>query len=400
MKYLVLIANGLTDEPIAEKDNKTPLQLSQTPNLDFLAQKGLTGSVYPIPESLHAGNDVSYLSLLGLDPEQHLAGVAGFEAFRLGVDVENDEIPLCCDFISLQSSHNDLVMKDYTAGNLSDADAGVLLAALQDQVVESKVRFHPGTGHHHLMILKSPPIPAALIPPFELVGEGMRKFMPQDDSCKELVHIINQAQVILHNHPLNKQRQQNGSDSVNSIWLWGNGPIRSLPSFFDRYKLKGSLVSGSLLFQGMARSSGMNLVSVDGATGSMDTNFKGKVDAALKELQEQDVVYLHIAGAEEASLHGNIDDKILALEDFDHEVLRPVLQEMEVRNDVKMLLTQNQVCSVNLMKYKKDPVPFAVYPANRNNGGTQHFDEGILETGSWNFKSGTELMDAFFKGEL
>ena len=276
MKYLVVIANGLTDRPIAEKNNKTPLQLADTPNLDQMVREGFSGSVQTIPENHHVGNEVSYLSLLGYDPEKFNIGPAYFETLAMGLNLKDGEIPLCCDFVSLQSSHNDMVMKDYTAGHLSCKESHNYLVALQDQISDCVVTFHPGLSFHNLMVMESNPFSIRLTPPNELIGEGIRKFMPEDEQYKDLIYIIERAQIILHNHPANQQRKRENLDPVNSIWLWGNGEAGTLPSFKGKFGKTGTLISASLLFQGMAKAANINIVSVEGATGFAETNFEGK----------------------------------------------------------------------------------------------------------------------------
>jgi len=395
MKYLVVIANGLTDRPIAEKNNKTPLQLAETPNLDQMVRQGLSGSVQTTPENHHVGNEVSYLSLLGYEPEKYDIGPAYFDAAALGLDLKGREIPLCCDFITLQSSHNDMVMKDYTAGHLSCEESENYLKALQEQISDCPVTFHAGLGYHNLMVIESEPFSKRLTPPNELIGEGIRKFMPGDDQFKDLIYIMNQAQIILHNHSASQQRKKNNLDPVNSIWLWGNGKAGTLPSFEEKFGKSGTLISASLLFQGMAKSANMNIVSVEGATGFAETNFEGKVEAAISELHSQDIVYLNVAGAEGVSLKGNIDDKILTIEDIDSKVIGPLLKETTLSTDVKMMVVVNHMSSAVAVKYGKERVPFVI---NSENGPTttDKFDENLLHEGSIHFKSGPELMNMFF----
>ena len=231
MKYLVVIANGLTDRPIAEKENKTPLQIADTPNLDRMVQEGYSGSVQTIPENCKAGNEISYLSLLGYDPEKHDIGPAYFDTLAIGLNLKEGEIPLCCNFVTLQASHNDMVMKDYTADHLSSEESINYLNALQTQISDFGVTFYPGVGPHNIMVMNSKPFTIRLTSPNELIGEGIRKFMPVDSEFKDLIYIINQAQIILHNHPVNKKRKLESLDYANSIWLWGNGKNGTLPSF-------------------------------------------------------------------------------------------------------------------------------------------------------------------------
>ena len=186
MKYLVVIANGLTDRPIAEKENKTPLQLADTPNLDQMVREGSSGSVQTIPESHQAGNEISYLSLLGYDPKKHDIAPSYFDALAMGVKLKDGQIPLCCDFVTLQSSHNDMIMKDYTADHLSCEESREYLKSLQDQITDCAVTFYPGSGFHNLMVIESKQFTTRLTPPNELIGEGIRKFMPNEDQFKDL----------------------------------------------------------------------------------------------------------------------------------------------------------------------------------------------------------------------
>ena len=395
MKYLVVIANGLTDRPIAEKENKTPLQIADTPNLDRMVQEGYSGSVQTIPENCKAGNEISYLSLLGYDPEKHDIGPAYFDTLAIGLNLKEGEIPLCCNFVTLQASHNDMVMKDYTADHLSSEESINYLNALQTQISDFGVTFYPGAGPHNIMVMNSKPFTIRLTSPNELIGEGIRKFMPVDAEFKDLIYIINQAQIILHNHPVNKKRKLESLDYANSIWLWGNGKNGTLPSFKKKYGKSGSLISASLLFQGMAKSADMRVVKVEGASGFAETNYENKVKAAIQELASQEIVYLNVAGIEDISLKGNIDDKIITIEDIDSKVIGPLLKETFSNNEIKMMVVVNHMNSAVDVKYGKDRVPFVMSGKNDTNL-VNNFDENLLNVGNNHFKSGSDLMSMFF----
>jgi 2,3-bisphosphoglycerate-independent phosphoglycerate mutase len=290
-----------------------------------------------------------------------------------------------------------MVMKDFTAGQLSAEDSNMLLSALQQNISEPAVTFYPGGGYHNLMVARATVLPAErLTPPNELIGEGIRRHMPE--MCKDIVHLMTQAQIILHNHRFNQERRKQGKDLVNSIWLWGNGKAPVLPLFADRFQKRASMVTASNLFKGMGLSAGMKVVPVSGATGFVNTNYQGKVEAALRELETQDVVYLQVSAPEYASLHGNIDDKIMAIEDLDNKVVGPLLSALADKKNVKMLLAVNHVSSVVHMKYMKDAVPFVVYPTGA--GAVKQFDERILQAGAGHFGDGPSLMEALFRGEL
>ncbi len=395
MKYLVVIANGLTDRPIAEKKNKTPLQLANTPNLDQMVREGYSGSVQTIPKNCHVGNEISYLSLLGYDPAKYDIAPAYFVALAIGLNIKDGEVPLCCDFVTLQPSHNDMVMKDYTAGNLPCEESRSYLKALQDQILDCNVSFYSGSGPHNMMVIKSKHFKNRLTPPQELIGEGIRKFMPDGDEFKDLIYIINQAQIILHNHPVNKKRKQENLDAANSIWLWGNGKQGTIPSFEKQFNKSSSLISASLLFQGIAKSSNINVVSVEGATGFAETHFENKVEAAINELKNQDIVYLNVAGAEEVSLKGNIDDKILTIEDIDSKIIGPLLKEVSRNNDIKMMVVVNHMASAMTVRYENERVPFVISGQNRTSSESR-YDETLLSVGNNHYDSGFELMNMFF----
>jgi len=395
MKYLVVVVAGLTDKPLAEKDNKTPLQLAETPNLDALTKNATCGPVQTIPDNLHPGNEISCLGLLGLDPQKYSSGHAHLSSMGLGVKPMPDEIVLCCDLISLQATHDDMVMKDYTGGHLSANDSGHLIDALNEQVIDAPVTFHKGGGYHNLMFIKSPPISEKLYSPNELIGEGIRKFMPAEN--RELAFVMNQAQIILHNHAYNRKRIADKEDPVNSIWFWGNGELPSLPSFRERYGKTASLITASLMVKGIGKLTGIDVVDVDGATGFSDTDYSAKISAVLNELESKDVVFLHISAGEEVSLKGDIDDKVLAIEYFDTEVIKPLAQAMETMENVKIMVVVNHVSSAISMKYERTPVPYLVYPTASK--GSIQYDETLLENGK-SFDNAPDLLTAFLTNQL
>jgi 2,3-bisphosphoglycerate-independent phosphoglycerate mutase len=219
--------------------------------------------------------------------------------------------------------------------------------------------------------------------------------MPDGDEFNDLIYIINQAQIILHNHPVNQKRKRENLDSANSIWLWGNGKKGTLPPFEKKFGKPASLISASLLFQGMAKAAGMDVVLVKGATGFSETNFDSKVETTIHELQNQDIVYLNVAGAEEVSLKGNIDDKILTIEDIDSKVIGPLSKEISLNSGVKMMVVVNHVSSAVAVKYENGRVPFVI-SGEKETAPVNKFDENILNKGNNHFKSGSDLMNMFF----
>lgn len=400
MKYLVVIGGGLSDQPIAERDNQTPLQMADVPNLDRMVQSGAGGAYHPVPESLPAGPEASFPGLLGYDPEEYPGAAGHLLAQALGIPIGEGEMPLCCDFIILQSSHNDMILKDFTADRLSREDSEMLIAALQESIVSDSVRFHSGGGASNLMVMKTDPFPHRLEPPMELVGEGIRKHIPQEKAYRELVHLMNEAQIILHNHPFNRRRRSESLDPVNSVWFWGNragaatgaGAMKPLPAFENQFGRTGAVITASPLLRGLAKSAGMEVVEAAADPAA-------QVKAALEALDRHDIVYVHADAGETVSLQGMIDDKIAAIEDFDEQLVGPLLQAVELRGNVRMLVTENHMSSVDLMRYKKTAVPYALYPGGGNGQHTHEaFTEALVDDTKAPAASGRALIETFFNG--
>jgi 2,3-bisphosphoglycerate-independent phosphoglycerate mutase len=225
--------------------------------------------------------------------------------------------------------------------------------------------------------------------------------MPEGKNVRDLIFVMNQAQIVLHNLPFNKKRTQEQKDPVNSIWLWGNGEAPSLPTFQERFGKSAAVITASSMVKGIARLAEMEVLDVEGATGFYNTNYSGKVKTALAELEKKDVVFLHISAGEEVSLKGNIDDKILAIEDFDTEVVKPIAQALETQEETKLLIVVNHISSAALMKYDRGPVPYLVYSskAKKETGSLKKYDEQILESGKI-FNTGPELIEAFLNNKL
>jgi len=394
MKYIFVIANSLTDRPVAERDNRTPLQLAETPNLDRLAQSGSCGTVSTIPGESETENAASYLSLMGYEGQK--GGAGHFCAKAMDIDLKEGLSPVCCNFVILQSSHNDMVMKDFNAGSLGNEDSKELLESLKKNVYDVSAEFHHGSGPLNLVLLEADSVPEKLTSPFEIVGEGIRKFLPSEESSRDLPFLMNQAQIILHNHPMNKQRQKDKKDLINSIWLWGAGPAPKLKNFESLYGKKAAAVSYDLLFQGIAKHAGMELASLEDMDDDGETANKNLADAALNALAGSDVVYVHTSSAEAPSLRGMIDDKIFAIEDMDRDLIGPLAQAVELNDNLRLVVAVNHCASVVQMKYDNDPVPFVVYPPIKQGCSANGFDEELNQLKTEYYESATDWIKSLF----
>lgn len=396
MKYIVLLGDGMPDYPIPDHNNKTPLQIANTPNMDFLAKNGVTGGINTIPEGFSPGSDVSNLSIFGYDPKLYYTGRAPLEAASMGIDLEPGDIAFRCNLVTLKPVMDDLIMEDYSAGHISTEEAKELIITINDKLGNENISFYPGVSYRHLMVWKNYKKSMELPPPHDITGKGTKEFL--SSRCNEVIELLNSSQMILKNHPLNLKRIEKGKKPANSIWLWGSGKKPAMPNLKEMFGLEGAVISAVDLIKGIGINAGLNAVEVPGATGYLDTNYKGKVENSMKALKEKNFVYLHVEAPDEASHSGNYEDKIKAIEDFDLKVVGEVLKEIKGHQDYKILLTSDHPTPLKLMTHTSDKVPFAIYSPEIHGDKTVAFSENLVGEGSKSFENGFEIMEFFIHG--
>ncbi len=397
MKYIVLLGDGMSDYPIPELNNRTPLTEAKTPHMDLVACKGITGSVRTIPHDFPPGSDVANLSILGYDPARYYTGRAPLEAASMGVELNSVDTAFRCNLVTLRPVGNDMIMEDFSAGHISTEEASQLITGIDKRLGSEDIRFYPGISYRHLMVWKKDSIDLKLIPPHDISGRGIREHLPSGREREEIIRLMNDSQMILSNHKVNKRRAEEGLRQANSIWLWGHGSRPHLPTFKEKYGLSGSVISAVDLLKGMGIYAGLESINVPGATGYLDTDYRGKVRYALSELRKKDFVYLHVEAPDEASHNGNLDDKIRAIEDFDSLVVGEIIKGMQEVGDLRILLMTDHFTPLSIRTHTADPVPFAIYPCSGDPDGVERFDESILKSGSIHLEKGYELMDYFIK---
>jgi 2,3-bisphosphoglycerate-independent phosphoglycerate mutase len=403
MKYLIILADGAADYSIAELDNKTPLQYAQTPNIDKLARSGDIGLVQTIPEGFPPGSDVANLSVMGFDPRRYYTGRSPLEAVSMGVKLGDQDMALRCNLVCLspEGDYPDKIMQDYSAGEISTEESGKLMAELQAQLGDDEFSFHAGISYRHLVVWKNgADKDVKLTPPHDISDRVVGEYLPKGRDASKLLQLMMQSQEILKNHPVNRERIEKGQIPATSVWFWGEGRRPSLPTFEEKYGLKGSVVCAVDLVRGLGICAGLNPVKVAGATGSVETNFAGKARAALDELKRgQDFVFLHIESPDEAGHQGNLKSKLWSIEKIDKEVVGLLLEEMDDFDQLRVMLLPDHRTPISIRTHSSEPVPFLIYDKNNPlTDGAGKYDEESALQGPF-VAEGCNLMDRFIRGE-
>lgn len=363
MKYILLIGDGMGDIPVPELDNKTPLEAAYKPTIDRLAKNGEMLLVRTVPEGFTPGSDVANLSLLGYEPEKYYTGRAPIEAASMGVEIAADEIAFRCNLVTVDHPEpGKVTMRDFSAGHISTPEAAELISAVQKSCGNDQFTFYPGISYRHLLIAKNRFPTLTTVPPHDYMDQDVTESYNAYLQIKPFRELMEKSSRILASHPVNNQRKNNGLKPANCLWPWGEGRPLALESFHDRYGINGSLISAVDLLKGMGICAGLEVINVEGATGYLDTNYEGKASAALQALKDKDFVLVHIEAPDEAGHQGLILEKKQAIEDFDARIVKPIIEEMEQRNEpFRVIVTMDHYTPLCRRTHEDWPVPMVLY---------------------------------------
>lgn len=393
MKYAVLLGDGMADELVPELENKTPLEVAITPNMDKLAACGKCGKVKTVPNGFKPGSDVANLSILGYNVKEVYTGRAPLEAASAGIELDDNDIALRCNLVTLDGN----IMDDYSAGHISTEEANQLIDTLQEKLGTEKVTFYKGMSYRHLLVIKNGPTKIETTAPHDLTGEIVSGDGPEGEGSEILVKLMEKSVAILENHPVNKKRIKEDKKPANLIWLWGQGKKPTLKKFKDLFGKSGGIVTAVDLLKGIGKLADMEVPFVEGATGYLDTNYKGKVEAALNVLKKNDYVYLHVEAPDEAGHQGNIGLKIKAIEDFDEKVVGPMIEGMKKMGDFRVLLLPDHATPVKIQTHTPTPVPFVLYDSKENDKcDVQNYSELAIEKSEYIVEEGHLLIKELF----
>jgi 2,3-bisphosphoglycerate-independent phosphoglycerate mutase len=361
-KFIILIGDGMADWPIPSLGDKTPLEAANKPHMDFMASEGALGMVQVVPDGMYPGSDVSNLSIMGYDPREMYTGRSPLEAASMGVELGQEDVAFRCNVVCLKNAGADTEMEDYSAGHITTPEAAELLTALQEKT-DGGVRFHPGVSYRHLMVWPGGTDVMVTTPPHDIHGKKITEYLPKGDGAELLLSLMEISREVLPDHPVNRKRIEAGNLPGNSIWLWGQGKAPRMETIHEKFGLSGSVVAAVDLIRGIGVYAGLEVVNVPGATGYIDTNFRGKAEYALRELESKDFVLIHVEAPDEAGHNGSAPDKVRAIERIDEEMVGPILARARNEGDLTVLVLPDHPTPVAIRTHSHEPVPFTYYPA-------------------------------------
>ena len=362
MKYIVMLGDGMADYPVEALGGKTPLEVAKKPNIDRLARGGRLGMVKTVPDGLKPGSDVANLSAMGYDPLKCYTGRSPLEAVSIGIQMDDTDVAFRCNLVTLSddAEYAEKTMVDYSSGEITTAEAAELIRAVDENFRTDEILFYPGISYRHCMIWHQGPVGLNLTPPHDISDRKITEYLPQNPVILDL---MKRSYEILKDHPINQDRMARGLNPANSIWLWGEGTRPGVTGFEAAYGVKASVISAVDLIKGIGLCAGMKVIEVEGATGSIDTNFKGKGEAALKTLLDgQDLVYIHVEAPDECGHHGDLEGKIQAIERIDQDIVGPLLKGLEeAGEDYSILVMPDHPTPISIKTHISDPIPYLLY---------------------------------------
>ena len=396
MKYVILLCDGMADVPFEGLNGQTPAEAAHKPHMDALAKKAEVGTVRTVPEGLAPGSDVANLAVLGYDTRECYTGRSPLEAANIGIDLSDDDVALRCNLVTLSEAEDypEKTILDYCAGDIHTSQADEIICTLQEKLGGGEFDFYTGTAYRHCLVWHGGKTALGKItPPHDITGRVIGEYIPSHSDAAPLLDLMRRSVEILKDHPVNKARAERGENVANAIWLWGQGKRPSLQDFTERFGITGSMISAVDLLKGIARIANMTVCEVEGATGYIDTNYEGKLAAALDELKKgQDLVYIHLEGPDECGHRGEAQNKVKAIEDIDSRVLGPLLEALRSEGDFTILILPDHPTPLNIRTHSREPVPYLLYRRNAEQKGVERFTETNARTTGIHEETGYRLM--------
>lgn len=400
MKYALILGDGMADYPIPALNGKTPLAVADKPYMNLLAETGEIGLVKTVPDGYKPGSDVANLGALGYDATKCYTGRSPLEALSIGIDMKSDDVAVRTNLVTLgdEADFADKTMVDYSAGEITTDEARELIEFLQEKLGNDKYSFHAGVSYRHCLIIAHGSVNMQLTPPHDISGKKIGAYLPAGDGSGELTELIRRSNELLSSHPVNLARKAAGKNPANSIWFWGQGTRPALENFRERYGLSGGMVSAVDLLKGIAIGAGMKSVDVEGATGTLSTNFEGKAKAATELLDNGcDFVFVHLEAPDECGHQGDLEGKIKAIELVDKKILGPVYEHLKASGeDFAIMVMPDHFTPVSILTHSREPVPYLMYSSKRAlSAGGDYNEKAAAESGIY-YDKPWELTNKFF----
>lgn len=361
-KYVIVLGDGMADEPIEALSGKTPLEYADTPTLDRLSRLSEIGLVHTIPEGMKPGSDTANLSVLGYDPEKYYSGRSPLEALSIGVPMKDTDVALRCNIVTISDGDGpfeEKIIIDHSSGEISTKDCSILLEAVKKELQDETYQFYVGTSYRHCLIWDHGSV-IELTQPHDVLGQVIGQYLPADG---HLLYMMKRSYEILADHPINIERKKQGLNPANCCWFWGAGTKPALSSFEEKNGLKGMMVSAVDLLKGIAVGAGMGVAQVEGANGGLHTNYEGKVQAALEALHgDYDFVYIHVEAPDEMGHQGSVEKKVQAIEYLDQRVIGPLSKALDEEGaDYRLLVMPDHPTPIRVRTHTSESVPYLIY---------------------------------------
>ncbi len=392
MKYIIVLGDGMADEPIDSLGGKTPLEYAATPTMDSLSKKSELGMVHTIPEGMKPGSDTANLSVLGYDPEKYYSGRSPLEALSIGVPMKDTDIALRCNIVTISEDDvpfEEKTIIDHSSGEISTEECDVLLNAVRKELESETYRFYTGTSYRHCLIWDNGEV-VELTPPHDVLTQVIGQYLPEDETLRDM---MKRSYDILVNHPINIERKKQGKNPANCCWFWGAGTKPMLSSFEEKTGKKGMMISAVDLLKGIAVGAGMGVAKVEGANGGLHTNYEGKTQAALDALLDEgyDFAYIHLEAPDEMGHQGSVERKVQAIEYLDSRVVRPLTEALDSKGiDYRLLILPDHPTPIRVRTHTSDSVPYMLYDST---------DE-LNKTWDYNEREGRESQNYVAKGHM
>jgi len=396
MKYVILVPDGMADYPDPSLGNKTPLETAQTPNMDKVVSQGILGQVDTIPLGMTPASDVANMSILGYDPKKFYSGRGPLEAANLGVELKENEIAFRCNLVTCSED----VMVDYSAGHISNKEAEALIDFLNKKLKSKDYKFYAGVSYRHLFVIQDDARALDNVkctPPHDISNQKISKSLPKGENAQILVELIFKSKDLLSSHEINKVRVDLGENPANMIWLWGQGRKPNMPTYLERFKKTGAVISAVDLIKGIGKILGLDVIDVPGATGYYDTNYQAKADYAIKALAKKDFVYVHVEAPDEAGHNGDLREKITAIERFDKFIVGTFLKHFaKTKEKFRLLVVPDHATPLSVRTHTRDTVCFGLTGEGISPNSFENMSEQKAKESSVKFSSGVDLIEYFF----
>lgn len=396
MKYVIVLADGMADLPISELGEKTPLEYAATPCMDSLASGGVVGMARTVPQSMKPGSDVANLAVMGYDPMKCYSGRSPLEALSVGVAMKDTDVVFRCNIVTLTEDepYEQKTILDHSSGEISTEDADILMDAVREAFQNDEFKFYTGTSYRHITVWDRGQV-LDMEPPHDHLGQVIGQFLPEHPAFRAMME---KSFDVLNNHPLNLARAKAGKNKANSLWFWGAGTKPALQNFKEKTGLSGTMISAVDLLKGIAVGAGMDIAHVEGATGSLDTNYLGKAQAAIDALlkKNNDFVYIHVEAPDEMGHQGNLAHKIQSIEEIDKNIISVVKSALDASGEpYRILVLPDHPTPICMRTHTSDPVPFVLYDSTKVENKQIAFSEKTAAESGVYQPDGYRLMEQF-----